>query len=105
MLQRLLAISVAAGLIAVSLGACREAEDEIRNTIECGEVCETWNDCHGTTGAVEVDVAECTLDCEDEADANDDFAEQVDDCEDCLDATANQCAACWSQCPSFPVAD
>ena len=102
MFQRLLAVGFAAGIIAVSMGACSDAEDEINNTIDCASICEDWNDCHGDSEAVDVNVSECTDTCEDRADASEAFADAIDDCEDCLDDAANECGVCWALCPAFP---
>ena len=103
MFQRLLAVGIAAGLIAVSVGACGEAEDEITNTIDCAQVCEQWNDCHGDSESLDVDIDECTDTCEDRADADDNFEEEIDDCEECLDDADNECGSCWAFCPGFPI--
>lgn len=103
MIRRILALGMAAGVIVLSVGACGDVEEEIRNTIDCAQVCDQWNDCFGDTDEVDVDITECTDTCEDRADADQAFEDAIDDCEDCLDDAANECTSCWSLCPEFPI--
>lgn len=103
MIKHILALGMVAGVVALSVAGCDEAEEEITATLDCGRLCEDWNDCFADTDEVDVDITDCTDTCEDRADANDAFREAVDDCQDCIDDTDNECGACWARCPEFPI--
>ena len=103
MMKRIFAVALAAGVLALSAGACSEAEEEITATIDCAAVCEDWNDCFADTDELDVDITRCTDTCDDRADADDAFREEIDDCDECLDDAANECGSCWDFCPEFPI--
>ena len=68
---------MAAVLAALMLWGCGSAE----NTWNCAEICEAYEDCvdEGT------DVSECTSSCLEQAEKDDSYAAQVDECEACID--------------------
>lgn len=66
---------------------------DAREIADCGDICETFDDCV----IVDIDVTDCIDRCEDYADVSEGNEEQVDLCNDCLDAM--ECSpACNDQC-------
>jgi len=93
----ILALTVAS----VSLVACGdEAEEELRNTVNCAKICGKYDEC-----VAEIDVSSCTDRCEDNADANESYARQASQCDSCVDGTCAEVQGCWAACPVVPVQD
>lgn len=94
-LRKLLS-SIALPLLMVSPFACA---DEIDAAIDCGEICDAYSDC-----VTDIDVTNCTEQCEDRADDSPAYEEVVDTCDDCVSSGA--CAEiepCWANCPIVAV--
>jgi hypothetical protein len=58
-----------------------EVREEVTNRIACGQLCDWSVDC----GRSQLSKDACEDDCEDKADANDDFRREVEDCSECID--------------------
>lgn len=85
---------IAAGWIAAAglVAACDDGPaEETEEFLDCREVCNDFEDC---VGANRFDASDCTVDCEDRADLDEEFADRVDECDDCLDfwAETQQCS-------------
>jgi hypothetical protein len=85
------------GVAGLAMAGCGEEAEEAYN---CAEICETYSDCAGELGG-NVDVTECVTSCEDKSDADADFKDDAEACQQCLSATescvenlpcANECA-------------
>jgi hypothetical protein len=70
-----------AGIAGLGMTSCGEAEE----AYNCAEICETYSDCAGNLG-VDIDVTACVNDCEDESDRSEDFKQDAEECQVCLDA-------------------
>lgn len=88
-------INVSSLLIMCALFAgCGEA----KRTVNCAQICEKYDEC-----VRDVNVASCTTECEDQADANENYETAAKTCEDCLDnKTCMEATSCWAQCPVVP---
>lgn len=85
----LLATAAVSGL---ALFSCGEAAKEAEELIDCAGLCREYDECVDS----DVDVTECTSNCENRSDVDEGFQERADRCEACLDDKA--CAE------SFPCA-
>jgi hypothetical protein len=65
------------------LAGCGETEE----AYNCAEICETYGDCADALGQ-DVDVTSCTSECETESDRSEDFKDDAEACQNCLDANA-----------------
>jgi hypothetical protein len=80
-----------AGIVAgVGAGGC----DEIQNTYNCSDLCNRYQDCFNQS----YDTVACTDRCEDLADADQNFDERANDCQNCLND--HSCAGAALSCPS-----
>lgn len=60
---------------------CGGAADEIERTYDCAKICEKYADCYDD----DLDKSECVDSCEDQGEADPDFAEMAGSCEACID--------------------
>ena len=84
-----------ASALAFALGAgC--GDNEVDRLIDCQQICSRYSDCFDS----DYDVGECRSSCEDEADADADFEDRVDACENCLDGASctEGTASCIDEC-------
>src|SRR5690606_31553435 len=86
-----------AALMALSLGAC----DEVEHTLDCAEVCDTYNDCVDD----DVDRTECVDSCTDFADENQSNADRIEACASCVDdqSCVESGFQCLDECAFIPV--
>lgn len=93
-------VCLSATLAVVGCGSDNSLVEEANNTIDCGQICDRYSEC-----VTDVDVSECTDYCEDEADANENVEDRVDNCEDCLDdkSCSEAALSCWDNCAFVPV--
>lgn len=84
-----------AALVALGCG------DELDDTLDCGNVCDTYSDC-----VTNIDVTACTDSCEDRADADPNVEAQLEICDSCVeDQACAEIEGCWADCPVVAVAD
>lgn len=90
MRKTLLSAFVVSCFAFVQLG-CGEAD----RAIDCAQICKKFDDCFGDSNS-----EDCVDRCEDKADADADFEEKVDDCENCLDDTScsEATVGCTDEC-------
>jgi hypothetical protein len=80
-----------AALTPFALSAC----DDIDQAFDCAQICQRYDDCVDS----DYDVDGCTDRCETNADESDDFADQADACESCLDdRTCSGIFPCIDEC-------
>ena len=70
------ATAVAFAVSGLALAAC----DAIENSIDCGRICDKYQDCIDP----DYDVSACDSRCEENGDSEQ-FSEQIDACESCID--------------------
>ena len=88
-------------LSSFSMFACgEEAEEELRNTVNCAKICGKYDEC-----VAETDVSACTDSCENNADANEAYARQASQCDSCTDGACAEIQSCWASCPVVPAQD
>jgi hypothetical protein len=88
-------------LSSFSLFACgEEAEEELRNTVNCAKICGKYDEC-----VAEIDVSACTDACENNADANEAYARQASQCDSCVDGACAEVQGCWATCPVVSAQD
>ena len=90
-------------LSSLSLFACgEEAEEELRNTVNCAKICGKYNEC-----VTQIDVSACTDSCENNADANEAYARQASQCDSCVndDGACADVQGCWATCPVVAAQD
>jgi hypothetical protein len=81
--------------ISAALTGLTGCADEVDELFDCTQICERYSDCFDA----DYDVDSCVNRCEDNADADEDFAEQADACETCLDdRSCTGSFACVSEC-------
>ncbi len=69
--------------------------DEVDQAFDCSQICNRYSDCFDA----DYDVDACEDRCRDNADADEDFAEQADGCETCLDdRSCSGSFACVDEC-------
>ena len=70
--------------------------DEIDRVTDCQQICSRYADCFDSS----YDVDGCRNDCRDSADADEDFDQHVDNCENCLDDRSCSSAtfSCAAEC-------
>lgn len=73
--------------------ACGEAAKEVEEVVDCAQMCGDYDQCVDT----DFDVTDCTSDCEEKSDEDNDYRDRADACAACLDDKA--CAE------SFPCVD
>lgn len=96
-MKRIKAVAIV-GVICQLLAGC-DNDNVIDRTLDCGELCDRYSDC-----VTDIDVTDCTDQCEDRADAHPDIERAVDACEDCLDdRSCDEQAACASSCELVPL--
>lgn len=84
------------GLTAVSVVGCSDTVDEVKDEVDCGQICSRYSDCFDS----DYDVSACQDKCENNADdsqARRDKLRACDDCIDdksCTDATFNCATEC-----------
>jgi hypothetical protein len=95
--MRKIAMACAAmtALTGLALGCDNGAADRIDNRWDCRQICDRFAECF--TDEDNYDVGECTDECKDNANSDDDFENKVDDCENCLDGRKS-CAEDTVQC-------
>lgn len=87
--------SLAAGF---ALAAAPGCADEIRERINCDQICDRYADCFDSS----YDTDACFDRCEDNADQSDAFADQAERCEDCLDnLSCSESFTCTTECASI----
>jgi hypothetical protein len=65
------------------------------NRAQCGQICERYRDCFDS----DYDVGDCVDDCVDESRDDDEYKEQVDVCETCIqDRSCSESFGCTAQC-------
>ena len=88
-------------LSSLSLFACgEEAEEELRNTVNCSKICAKYDEC-----VAEIDTSACTDSCENNADANETYARQASQCDSCVEGACAEVQGCWASCPVVAVQD
>lgn len=71
------------------------ATNAIDNALDCDDICDRYADCFDPT----YDVGSCKSRCESDANDNEQFADRVELCTDCLDATScTEAFTCASEC-------
>ncbi len=93
--------------LALGVAACGdntdELEDEIADRIDCAQLCAKYDEC-----IEDIDISACTDACEEGADADSDYEQAAENCEECLDdQTCEEAddAGCWNDCPVVPLTD
>lgn len=96
MKHSILSLCVAAAA-ALFLTACEEVE----HTLNCAEVCDTYNDCVDD----DVDRTECIDACTDFADQNQSNADRTEACAECVDGMScvDSAFQCIDDCAFIPV--
>lgn len=79
-------------------GGCSEAE----RTYDCARICDGYADCIDDS----VDVTDCTDRCEDQGEADPEFAAEASECETCIDdeSCVEAAVECTTEC-AFVVAE
>jgi hypothetical protein len=72
---------------------------ETKEAYNCAVICETYGDCADELN-VDVDVTACTMECETEADESEDFKNDAEACQDCIDqdASCTENVPCVDEC-------
>lgn len=70
--------------IAAFVGGCESAAESVEEAVECGQICEAFEDCRGD----EFDVSACVDRCED---LDEGEVQVAEDCDDCLDRESVDC--------------
>lgn len=79
-----LLLTASALIVGLTVTSCKEAEE----TYNCATICEAWKDCAEELN-VDVNLADCTNECEEQSSQSEDFANSADECQDCLDTTGS----------------
>lgn len=85
----------AIGLGFLLIGGC-SADDEIKQEIDCFSICQRYSECFDE----DYDVSACQDRCEDEADQDPTFADDIEACDRCIDdeSCAGGLLSCTTEC-------
>jgi hypothetical protein len=94
MIIRNLFLGVALGSIA--LGSACSGDNEVDRLLDCHQICDRYSDCFDADYAVST----CRSRCENDADADAQFENRVDACENCIDglSCAEGAFSCATEC-------
>lgn len=86
----------AAILLALVPLACDDDAEVVENTATCAQVCDRYQECINR----DYDVDSCTANCADRASEGENFREQINTCNDCLEERRCPSAVfnCTTQC-------
>jgi hypothetical protein len=71
------------------------------DTVDCFNICNRFSEC-----VTNIDVSECTDQCEDRVEADAAIEERADVCEDCVeDGACGEIVGCFDNCPVVVVPD
>ncbi|AUX40674.1 uncharacterized protein SOCE26_020750 [Sorangium cellulosum] len=74
-------------------------DSEAGRTVDCASICSKYSEC-----TTEIDVASCTSECEDKADADSSYQESAAACTECIeDKACKEAEPCWASCPDMPA--
>lgn len=87
------AAALVLGTVTLVAAACGDTADRIDNRLDCGQICERYEECADSNYRVD----DCRDDCKDKANNDSDFESKVDKCSDCLDGD-NSCTEDTFKC-------
>jgi hypothetical protein len=86
------ALTALAALVVLAMGC----DGPVENAVDCNRVCTRYQTCFDQ----DYDVSQCAMDCRDSANSNENYQDDVDMCEACIDDMS--CAAgtfnCAAEC-------
>jgi hypothetical protein len=97
---RILGPALVLGLLAGILVGTQPGCDDVDKTFDCAAVCNKVEEC-----VTDLDHDQCVDSCKDWADENQDNADRLDDCHDCLDdhSCVGSAFQCVAQCAFIPT--
>lgn len=72
------------------------AKDDVEAEIDCHSICQRYSDCFDA----DFDVSACQDRCEDKADRDPDYQDEIDECDNCIDdrSCTGGAVACATEC-------